>query len=304
MPTTADRDVTTGAGLAVVSVFSVQFGAALAAHLFDRIGALGTVGLRLVVAAVVLTALTRPWRSIRTAADLRAALVFGAVFTGMNTSLYLAIERLPLATVITLEFLGPLSVAVVTARSWTTRAWALPALAGVVLLAGRLPAGDALGIAFALGAACCWAGYIVLSGRLGREGSGLAGLAVGCLAGAVVMLPVGAATAGTALWRPEVLLIGLGVGVLSSAVPYSLDLLALRRLPTAVFGVLTSLNPGVAALAGLLLLSQVPGATQAVGIGLVMIASVGVTLTAGRKRAAPPLPVAPPVPASVPVSSS
>jgi inner membrane transporter RhtA len=273
------RGVATGTGLAVISVLSVQFGAAVAAHLFDRVGALGTVALRLTVAALVLCAATRPWRAMRTRADLRASLLFGAVFTGMNTALYLAIEQLPLATVITLEFLGPLGVAIVTARTWTTRAWALPAAAGVALLAGALPGGNALGIAFALSAACCWAGYIVLSGRLGRGGPGVAGLAVGCAAGAVVMLPVGAATAGTALLQPGVLVIGVAVGVLSSAIPYSLDLLALRRLPTAVFGVLTSLNPGVAALAGALLLSQTPTPLQLVGIGLVMVASAGVTLS-------------------------
>ncbi len=285
------RRVGVGTGLALVSITSVQFGAATAAHLFDRVGALGTVGLRLAVAALLLVAITRPWRAIRTGADLRAALVFGAVFTAMNTTLYLAIERLPLATVITLEFLGPLGVAIVTARAWRVRAWALPAATGVALLAGALPSGDLAGVAFALAAACCWAGYIVLSGRLGREGTGLAGLAVGCAAGAVVMLPVGAATAGAAMLHPGTVAIGVAVGVLSSAIPYSLDLLSLRRLPTAVFGVLTSLNPGMAALAGALLLSQAPGAAQLAGVALVTLASAGVTLQSalrsrGRSRSA------------------
>lgn len=289
--TAREHDPVTGTGLAMASVLSVQFGAAVAAHLFDRIGAVGTVSLRLAVAALVLAAIVRPWRRVRTRAELRAALLFGAVFTGMNTTLYLAIERLPLATVITLEFLGPLAVAIVTARSWATRLWALPAALGVALLAGALPSGDLLGVVFALSAACCWAGYIVLSGRLGRSGTGVAGLAVGCAAGAIVMLPVGAATAGAALFDPAVLLVGVAVGVLSSAVPYSLDLLALRRLPTAVFGVLTSLNPGVAALAGLLLLHQVPTSTQTLGIALVVVASAGVTLTGVRRRTlAPPQP--------------
>ncbi|WP_073392067.1 EamA family transporter [Jatrophihabitans endophyticus] len=289
------RDTATGSALAVVSVLSVQFGAAVAASLFDRIGALGAVALRLTAASLVLVTLTRPWRRVRTRADLEAAFVFGAVFAGMHTTLYLAIERLPLATVVTLEFLGPLGVAIVTARSWTTRVWALPAAVGVALLAGVLPGGDPrggdlLGVGFALSTACCWAGYIVLSGRLGRSGTGPAGLAVGCAAGAVVMLPVGAATAGADLLQPQALAVGLAVGVLSSAIPYSLDLLALRRLPTAVFGVLTSLNPAVAALAGFVLLVQTPSRTQLGGIALVTLASGGVTIgrtvrTATARRA-------------------
>lgn len=282
-----------GTALAVTSVASVQFGAALATHLFSRVGPVGTVSLRLVGAALVLCLLARPWRRRWTATDARAAVLFGGVFTCMNITLYLALDRLPLATVITLEFLGPLAVAIVTARSWATRGWAVPAAAGVALIGGELSGGDTVGVLFALAAACCWAGYIVLSGRMGRSGTGLAGLAVGCLFGAVIMLPVGAAVAGTDLLRPSTAVIGLAVGVLSSAIPYSLDLLALRRLPTAVFGVLTSLNPGVGALAGFLVLDQDLTAGTLVGVALVMLASVGVTVTPllRTRPALPELPV-------------
>ena len=279
-----ETSVGVGTGLAVLSVGSVQFGAATAATLFPLVGALGTVGLRLGGAALVLVVLTRPWRRSWTSVEVRAALVFGAVFTAMNVSLYLAIERLPLATVITVEFIGPLAVAIVGAPNWWTRIWALPAAAGVVLLGGELSGGQLTGVVFALLAACCWATYIVLSGRLGRTGSGLAGLSLGTAFGAVVMLPIGLASAGTAMLHPGILAAGLGVGVLSSAIPYSLDLLALRRLPTAVFGILTSLNPAVAALAGLVVLGETLPARQLVGIGLVVLASAGVTLGAAVRR--------------------
>jgi inner membrane transporter RhtA len=291
-----------GTALAVTSVASVQFGAALAAQLFGRVGPVGTVSLRLVGAAVVLSLVARPWRTRWTRRATASAALFGGVFTAMNVTLYLALDRLPLATVITLEFLGPLTVAVVTAGSWATRMWAVPAAAGVLFIGGELAGGDLLGVVFALAAACCWASYILLSGRMGRSGSGLPGLALGCLFGAVVMLPIGAAVAGDALLRPSTVAVGMAVGVLSSAIPYSLDLLALRRLPTAVFGVLTSLNPGMGAFAGFLVLDQALPVPTLVGVGLVMVASVGVTLTPalrGRRSApAQPAVLDEPVPAA------
>lgn len=280
-----------GTALAVTSVASVQFGAATAAHLFPWVGPVATVSLRLAGAALVLVVIGRPWARHWTRPEVTAALLFGAVFTCMNVTLYLALDRLPLASVITLEFLGPLTVAIVTARSWATRGWALPAAGGVALLGGSLGGTDPLGVVFALLAACCWAGYILLSGRMGRAGTGLAGLGLGCAFGAVIMLPVGFATAGTHLIEPRTLAWGLLVGVLSSAIPYSLDLLALRRLPTAVFGVLTSLNPGVAGLAGYLVLDESLTARRFAGVALVMVASAGVTLTPllrrTRRRRAP-----------------
>ncbi|WP_375501004.1 DMT family transporter [uncultured Jatrophihabitans sp.] len=283
-----------GTALAVTSVASVQFGAALAAHLFSRVGPVGTVSLRLVGAAVVLCLLARPWRRHWSGGDARSAMLFGGVFTCMNVTLYLALDRLPLATVITLEFLGPLTVAIVTAGSWATRVWAVPAAAGVLLIGGELSGGDTAGVAFALAAACCWAAYVLLSGRMGRSGSGLAGLATGCVFGALIMLPVGLLSAGVGdLTRPSTAAIGLAVGVLSSAIPYSLDLLALRRLATAVFGVLTSLNPGVGAIAGYLVLGQSLPAATLIGVGLVMVASVGVTvapLLRARNRIIAPVP--------------
>jgi inner membrane transporter RhtA len=271
--------------LAVTSVASVQFGAALAATLFAAAGPVGTVTLRLVGAAVALVALTRPWRVRWTAADLGRAGVFGAVIVIMNVSVYLAISRLPLATVITLEFLGPLGLAVATAASWRQRAWAVPAAAGVALLGGSLHGGDLVGVVLALTAALGWAGYILMSRKLGAGRHGLAGLCLASVLGAVVMAPVGAVTAGTALLRPGTAALGVTVGVLSSALPYTLDLLALRRLATAVFGVLTSLNPAAAALAGWIVLGQHPPLHQLEGIACVVAASAGITLAgAARSR--------------------
>jgi inner membrane transporter RhtA len=290
-----------GTALACTSVISVQFGAALAATLFSAVGAVGTVSLRFVGAALALLVVTRPWRVRWTSLDLRRVALFGVVLVTMNTSLYIAISRLPLATGITIEFLGPLGVAVATSTSWRQRGWALPAAAGVALLGGSLHAHDLVGVVAALIAALGWAAYILMSRTLGGSRHGLAGLCLASVLGAAVMLPVGVVSAGAALVRPGTVALGLAVGVLSSAIPYSLDQLALRRLPTAVFGVLTSLNPAVAALAGLLVLGQHLPPRQLLGIAGVIAASIGITLT-GRTPRAPRAPAGP-LPAGAPTLS-
>ncbi len=272
-----------GTGLAVASVGSVQFGAALASTLFPALGPVGTVTLRLLFAAALLAGTNRVWRVRWALRDFRVVVLFGGVLAAMNTSLYLALDRLPLATTITLEFLGPLAVAVSTARSARERWWIVPAAAGVALLGGTLRLDDLLGVVFALSAALCWACYILLSRRLGRSAGGQAGLAMATVLAALVLLPIGAATAGAVLWHPAHLAVGLAVGLLSSALPYSFDMMALRRLPTAVFGVLTSLNPAVGALAGWLVLSQHLPWEALAGVGLVIVAGAGITL--GSRRA-------------------
>jgi len=289
MPRT-DPSVATGTLCAVSAATSVQFGAALAATLFPLIGPVGTVSLRFLGAAVVLVLLTRPWRATWSRRDLRTVAAFGVVFVVMNLCLYAAVSRLPLATVITLEFLGPLGVAITTAATWGQRGWAVPAAAGVALIGGSLGAGDVLGVLAALGAALAWASYILLSRRMGTSSHALGGLALATVLGAVVTLPAGVLLAGADLLEPRTLVLGLVVGVVSSAIPYSLDLLALRRLPTAVFGVLTSLNPAIAALAGLVVLHELPPHRQLVGIALVMVASAGVTLTGRRSHQRPAAP--------------
>jgi inner membrane transporter RhtA len=291
-----DRDVARGVPMALSSVVSVQFGAGLAAHLFPRIGPLGAVSLRLTSASIVLLVVARPWRVRWTGAELSAALLFGLVLGAMNACLYTAISRLPMATAITLEALGPLTLTVVMAGGWRQRGWVTPAIVGVVLLGGSLRLSDGVGVVAAVGAATMWACYILLSRRVGRRTTGLTGLAVANTFGAVLLLPVGAAVAGSALLRPSTLGIGVAVGILSSALPYSLDLLALRRLPTALFGVLTSTNPAVAAVAGLLLLNQRLHLLEYAGVALVVVASAGMTLAASRQGSGavvPPADVAP-----------
>jgi inner membrane transporter RhtA len=263
----------------------VQFGAALATTLFAAAGPLGVVALRTVGAAFILVLLTRPWRRRWTPADLRGAGLLGLVIVVMNACLYLAIDRLPLATGVTLELLGPMTLALVTAASWRQRFWAVPAACGVALLGGSLHLRDLPGVIFALAAAGAWAAYILLNRQMGASGSGLPGLCLATVAGAVIALPAGAGSAGAALLRPGVLAAGLAVGVLSSAVPYSLDLLALRRLPTTVFGVLTSLNPAVAALAGFVILGDRLSAATLAGIAGVVIASAGAVTSCPHRRA-------------------
>ena len=266
-----------GVAAAAISIVSVQLGASLAVTLFATAGPLGTVSLRLIGAAVALAAVSRPWRLRWKRADLLVAATFGVILVVMNSGVYIAIGRLPLASVITVELLGPLAVAVATVQSWRQRAWALPAGAGVAVLGGSLDTRDLLGVVAALVAATAWACYILINRRVGAAPEGLAGLCLANVIGALIMAPVGAAAAGGALLEPRTAIIGLAVGGLS-AVAYALDMLALRRLPTATFGVLTSLNPAVAAITGLIILGQRVPASHLCGILAVIVASAGATL--------------------------
>ncbi|MBP2473816.1 inner membrane transporter RhtA [Crossiella equi] len=268
-----------GVGLVLVGMTSVQFSATLAVSLYPVLGPLGVVTLRLVGAAVLMLALFRPRLRGRTRREWLTVLAFGAVMTAMNVCVYLSIQRLPLGAAITLEYLGPLSLAIVLSRRRLDFVWAGCAGLGVLLLSSGLAAASVTGVLFALGGGVCWAGYILLTRRLGQAFTGVEGLALGTAAGAVLVLPVGAVAAGPLLLRPENLLLGLLVGLLASAVPYTMDLLALRRLPAGAFGTLMSLQPAVAALAGFVVLGQVLTATQLLAIGLVVLASAGTAVT-------------------------
>jgi inner membrane transporter RhtA len=268
-------------GLVLVAIASTQLGAALAKSLFDDLGASGTVFLRVLFAALVLVALWRPGLRRWTRADLALAGAFGVALAGMNLSFYAAIDRIPLGIAVTLEFAGPLAVAVLGSRRALDVLWAVLAAAGILLLAG--PGGGSLdpaGVVLALVAGACWGSYILLSQRAGRAFPGGAGLAIAMAFGAVLLLPVGVAGAGTALLAPGVLAVGAAVAMLSSALPYSLELEALRRLPAHVFGVLMSLEPGVAALVGFAVLGEVLEARELAAILLVVCASVGASRTA------------------------
>jgi inner membrane transporter RhtA len=261
--------------LVLGAVTSIQFGAALAATLFDELGAAGVSLLRLGFAAIVLLAVWRPSPRAHSRADLRLAAVFGLCLGLMNYTFYEALARIPLGIAVTVEFAGPLGVAVFGSRRRLDVLWALLAAVGIVVLAD--PGGDValLGVLFALAAAAFWAAYILLAQRAGTRFRGGQGLALAMAVAALVPLAPGIASGGADLLRPELLALGLGVALLSSVIPYSLETEALRRMPANVFGVLMSLEPGVAALAGFLVLDQALGARELVAVGLVVTASAG-----------------------------
>ena len=264
------------AGLVLGAATSIQLGAATATTLFDDLGIAGTVLLRLLFAAVALLALWRsPFRG-HSALAWRLVITFGLVVAGMNLSFYAAIDRIPLGIVTALAFIGPLAVAVWASRRTSDILWILLAGAGVVLLSpGVGQSVEALGVAFALLAGGFWAGYILGSARVGRAFEGGHGLALAMTVGALVMLPAGIASGGSALLRPELLAIGIAVALLSTAVPYSLEMEALRRLPAGTVGVLMSMQPAVAVFVGLLALGQGMTATELLAVALIVVASAG-----------------------------
>jgi inner membrane transporter RhtA len=261
----------------LTAIASVQLGAAFAKSMFDDVGPAGAVFLRVLFAAVLLGALWRPRPGDHTGPELRLAAIFGVSLAAMNLSFYEAFDRIPLGVAVTLEFVGPLGVAVVGSRRPLDLAWVALAAAGVLALAAPWSSGslNGTGVAFALLAGVFWAAYIVINERVGRVFAGGSGLALAMVFGSALLLPVGLASAGTDLLDPGILAVGAAVAVLSSAIPYSLELEALRRLPARVFGVLMSLEPAVAALAGLAVLGQVLALREVIGIGLVVAASAG-----------------------------
>jgi inner membrane transporter RhtA len=263
--------------LVLAAVTSVQFGAALAKTLFDELGAGGTVFVRVLAAAIILALIWRPRVADRPARELRLALVFGLVLAGMNLAFYSALDRVPLGIVVTLEFVGPLGVAVFGSRRPLDLLWVALAAAGILLLSGLGGASDLdlVGAGLALVAGGLWAAYILLSARVGRVFPGGSGLALAMLVATVPLAPVGIAEAGSDLLVPATLALGAAVGVLSSAVPYTLELEALRRIRAGVFGVLMSLEPAVAALAGLVVLGEELAAREVAAIALVVVASAG-----------------------------
>lgn len=265
--------------LVLGAIASVQSGAAVATKLFPEVGAGGAVFLRLAVSAVIVCLFVRP-NLAEVRGDILLMLSYGLVLGAMNATFYLAIARIPLGVAVTIEFMGPLAVAIGGSRRALDLVWVVLAAAGVVMLAGGGGQLSLAGVAFAAMAAVCWAAYILLAQRVGRAVPGLTGLAVALAAGAVITAPYGIAVGGTALVRPGVLGKGAAIAVLSSAVPYSLELAALRRLRAATFGVLMSLEPAVAALSGLVFLGQHLRALEWIAVACVMIASVGATSTA------------------------
>jgi inner membrane transporter RhtA len=268
--------------LVMLGIVSAQLGAAIAKTLFDSLGPGGTVFLRIAFAALVLLVLVRPKLGGHDGNAYLVAGLFGLALALMNFSLYLAIDRIPLGVAVTLEFVGPLGVAVAGSRRILDVLWVVLAAAGILLLAPLGAFGgmdlDPVGVAFALLAGCLWASYILLSARTGSAFPGGTGLVIALCVGTVVMAPVGIAGAGSALLDPKLLLAGFGVAMLSSAIPFYLDLEALRKIPARIFGVLMSLEPAVAALAGLLVLGERLGIRAVVAIALVTVAAAGASL--------------------------
>jgi inner membrane transporter RhtA len=268
--------------LVLAAVASVQTGSAVARTLFDQLGAPGVVLLRLGLSSLLLLAVLRPrfWRW--SGASLRSAVLLGIAMAGMNSVFYLAIRTVPLGIAVTVEFAGPLLVALVQTRRWRDLAWVALAGCGVALLGLDGDGAPLAGLALAFLAGLFWGAYILASAKVGALLPGTGGLAVALLVSTVLVLPFGAVGAAGAFTDPWLLLGAAAVALLSSVVPYGAELAALRRIPTRVFGVLMSLQPAAAAVAGLLVLGQRLGPREVVALVLVSLASAGVTL--GRRR--------------------
>jgi inner membrane transporter RhtA len=278
-------------GFVLAALVSQEVGASIAVLLFPQAGPAGMVTLRLFFSAVILLAVARPKLRGIDGRGWMLLVAFAIALTLMNTLFYQAISRIALGPAVTIEVLGPLVLSVVVARRASAWLWAVLAFAGVAVLgAGGFGSMDPVGVGFALGAAIAWAFYILATARVGQRFRGLDGLAIGMAIGAVMSLPLGIADAGATLLEPHILGLGAAVALLSSAIPYGLELTALRRMSASAFSVLMSCAPAIATAAGAVLLGQLIGPVQGIGIALVMVASVGAVLAAGRaQREIPPV---------------
>ncbi len=285
------------AALVAGGAVSVQFGAAIAVHLFHRVGPAGAVTLRLVFAALALAVISqRHFRQLShlrgRRRDLSVAIGFGFVLGGMNLAFYEAIARVPLGVAVTIEFIGPLAITISGSRRRSDFLWAVLAGTGVFLLAGGDFVGavhhlNLVGVLFAIVAGGCWAGYIILNAQTGRRFEGTTGLAIAMAVGALGVLPIGVATARSHLLEPEVLLLGLVVAILSSVVPYSFELIALRKVTARAFGILLSVDPAIAAIAGLAVLGQRLSWVEVVALVLVVAANAGSSWFDSRGKSLP-----------------
>lgn len=263
----------------LLSMLSIQGGAALAKTLFPALGPAGTTGLRVTLAALILVAVFRPNLRALSSADWRAIVPYGVALGLMNLSFYASLTRLPLGLAVTLEFVGPLVLALVLSRRRADFAWVALAALGIWLITprgGSAGHADPIGMGLALLAGAMWAAYIVAGGAVGRRVPGITGVVAGMTVAAAVTLPFGVAQAGAELLNPAFLLLGLGVAALSSALPYTLEMAALRALPARVFGVTMSLEPAIAALSGLLFLHERLSLTQWLAMLCVIAASAGI----------------------------
>lgn len=282
----------TGTAMAVASMCCVQLGLAASVGIFDRVGPEGAAFLRLFWAGVIVAVLVRPRIRLMSRDTLLACVALGVVTAGVTMLFMSAVARIPLGTASALEFLGPLGVAVARSRGGRMLVWPLLAAVGVLLLTEPWHGGaDLVGVALALSAALCWAAYILLTQRVGDEASGLQGLAVSLpVAGLVATVLVGPAIIPDLSW--DLVLIGIGLAVLLPVIPFSLEMLSLRRLSTSSFGTLMSLEPAIALVVGLVVLHQVPGPWPVVGIAFVVAAGIGAQRTGARTADVVPQPEA------------
>jgi inner membrane transporter RhtA len=282
---TSPRAALGAVGLVIVGLLCQDVGASFAVLLFPVAGPLGMVALRLGFSAVILLLVARPSLRGHGRTDWLTVVTFGVVLAAMNSLFYEAIGRIPLGAAVTIEFLGPLVLSVVVSRRASSWIWALLAVIGVVLLGrGTLHDLDPIGVAFALGAGVMWAAYILMSSRTGRRFARLDGLAIAMTVGAILVIPLGVASAGAAMLQPHILLIGVAVAALSSAVPYALELMALRRIHAATLSILMSLSPAIAAGAGFILLGQGLTAVGVIAVALVIAASIGAVRSASVRE--------------------
>jgi inner membrane transporter RhtA len=282
---TSPRAALGAVGLVIVGLICQDVGASFAVLLFPAVGPLGMIALRLGFSAVILLLVSRPSLRGRSRADWITVVTFGVVLAAMNCLFYEAIGRIPLGAAVTIEFLGQLVLSVVVSRRPSSWIWAILAVIGVVLLGrGTLHDLDPIGIAFALGAGVMWAAYILMSSRTGRRFERLDGLAIAMTVGAILVIPLGVVSAGVAILQPRILLIGVAVAAMSSAIPYALELMALRRIHAATLSILMSLSPAIAAGAGFILLGQGLTAIGVIAIALVIAASIGAVRSASVRE--------------------
>jgi inner membrane transporter RhtA len=284
-----NRVLLTAVASVLLAMVTIQSGASLAKQLFPLVGPDGTTALRLGFAALILWLVFRPWRALPQGRDWQSIIIYGLCLGGMNILFYLAIDRIPLGIAVALEFTGPLAVALFGSKRKSDLFWVGCAIAGILLLLPDLSSAQGLdlgGALLALGAGACWAGYILFGTRTGKQTSGGITVALGMTVAAIAIMPIGIVSQGMALLSWEVLPLGLLVGVLSSALPYSLEMVALRNMPTQAFSVLMSLEPAIAALAGFIILAEQLTLWQWTAIGLVIIASMGSSLTPAKIKPA------------------
>jgi len=279
--------------LLLVAMGSIQAGASLAKTLFQTVGAPGAVALRTALATLMLCVVLRPWRTRVGAGSWRALAVYGVALGVMNFLYYMALRTLPLAITVAIEFTGPLAVAVLSSRRAVDFLWVVLAVAGLALLLPIAPAAanvDPTGVLFALGAGACWALYIVFGQKAGAD-YGAQAVALGSVIASIIVVPIGVAAAGSRLFSLAVLPYGLAIALLSTALPYTLEMISLTRLPARMFGIFMSVEPVFAALIGWAMLHEQLSAVQWLAIVMIILASVGTTWTATARRATPvPMP--------------